>query len=76
MLLSDPLLLLSFLSRSLISLEAAAAFISAMARLSFRELRSKFNPLELNFRSLLLLRDISVFGLWERADTEDISTVW
>ena len=42
MLLSDPLL--SFLSRSLISLEAAAAFISARARLSFREVsREKEN---------------------------------
>ena len=42
MLLSEPLL--SFLSRSLISLEAAAAFISARARLSFREVsREKEN---------------------------------
>ena len=61
MLLSDPLL--SFLSRCLISLEATAAFISAKARLSFREVKSNVIPLELSFRSLLLLRDISVFGL-------------
>ena len=46
-----------------ISLEAAAAFISAKARLSFSDVMSNVIPLELSFRSLLLVCDISVFGL-------------
>ena len=57
--LSDPLL--SFLSLCLISLEAAAAFISAKARLSFKDVMSNVRPEELSLRSLVLLVDISVF---------------
>ena len=58
-----------------ISLEAAAAFISAKARLSFRVVMSKPRALsKLSFRSRLLLRDISVFCLMslDMWDTEDI----